>query len=247
MAKSRAVVPLALVAILSGALLHIPFTGGVPVNGQTATPGASETTTPNESALRPPSDGELDTLDVLAESLAVDVSTEGLKKRVKEAVRTLRLDSKSTTEERETAVSDLQAFFNLPIRGNAPRLADAKAAVKAVPDRHPLTPASEPTEASRPFLPEAGVDVVDRFLSGYFDQDALRLEHPKDEAKLLAEDFERLAKTPLKLAILQGAAKAQKTDVRFLVATLPDPIDSYTGWQFDPMLDAITQAIAASD
>ena len=31
------------------------------------------------------------------------------------------------------------------------------------------------------------------------------------------------------------------------MATLPDPIDSFTGWQFDPMLDAIAQGIAESD
>ena len=47
--------------------------------------------------------------------------------------------------------------------------------------------------------------------------------------------------------MLERAAKAQGIRVTFLVASLPDPIDSFTGWQFDPMLDAMTQAIAASD
>jgi hypothetical protein len=34
--------------------------------------------------------------------------------------------------------------------------------------------------------------------------------------------------------------------VRFLIATLPDPIDSYSDWQFDPAMDAIQEAAGAS-
>lgn len=53
--------------------------------------------------------------------------------------------------------------------------------------------------------------------------------------------------TDLRFRALRHVAKRQNTDVGFLIATLPDPIDSFTGWQFDPMLDAISQAVSASD
>lgn len=34
--------------------------------------------------------------------------------------------------------------------------------------------------------------------------------------------------------------------VQFLIATLPDPVDSFAGWQFDPTMAAIEEAVAAS-
>jgi putative Ca2+/H+ antiporter (TMEM165/GDT1 family) len=51
----------------------------------------------------------------------------------------------------------------------------------------------------------------------------------------------------LQVAVLQEVAHRQATQVRFLITTLPDAIDSYSGWQFDLMLDAIAQGAAASD
>ena len=57
----------------------------------------------------------------------------------------------------------------------------------------------------------------------------------------------KLDTTRLRFEALRQVATRQNTDVSFLIATLPDPIDSFTGWQFDPMLDAISQAVSASD
>lgn len=57
----------------------------------------------------------------------------------------------------------------------------------------------------------------------------------------------KLDTTQLRFDVLRRVAARLKTDVNFLIATLPDPIDSFTGWQFDPMLDAISQAVSASD
>ena len=51
----------------------------------------------------------------------------------------------------------------------------------------------------------------------------------------------------LQRTVLQEVARRQNTPVRFLIATLPDPMDSFTGWQFDPMLDAIEQAVVESE
>lgn len=245
MEGKRAVVPLALIAVVFSALFRASSTGGAAAHAQTAASRPSETSTANDSGVgSQPGDEPIDSIDVLGESLGADVSTEGLKKRAMRAVGWLRPDSTSTPEEREAAVAYLRCLFDLPIRRTAPRLAEAKAAVNVLTNLFARTPASA---ASRPFPSQSAVDEVERFLAAYFNQDALRLEHPEDEAKLLAGDFERLDKTSLTLAALHQEADAQRSVVHFMVATLPDPIDSYTGWQFDPMLDAIVQAIAGSD
>src|SRR5262249_34944455 len=48
------------------------------------------------------------------------------------------------------------------------------------------------------------------------------------------------------LDLVRHAAQAAGVSVRFLIATVPDAIDSYAGWQFDPTVDAIQQAAATS-
>src|SRR5262245_41576563 len=45
---------------------------------------------------------------------------------------------------------------------------------------------------------------------------------------------------------LAEAAPRYFDRVQFLVASLPDPVDSFAGWQFDPTLAAIEEAVAAS-
>lgn len=221
MEGKRAVVPLALIAVVFSALFRGSSTGCAAAHAQTAASSPSETSTANDSAVRSqPGDEPLDSLDVLGESLGADVSTEGLKRRATRAVEWLRPDSTSPPEEREAAVAYLRCLFDLPIRRTAPRLAEAKAAVNVLTTPYPRTPASA---ASRPFSSQSAVDEVERFLAAYFNQDALKLEHPEDEAKLLAGDFERLDKTSLTLAALHQEADAQRSRVHFLVATLPDP------------------------
>ncbi|HXB55415.1 MAG TPA: hypothetical protein VN461_11565 [Vicinamibacteria bacterium] len=62
-------------------------------------------------------------------------------------------------------------------------------------------------------------------------------------ARFLTPDLDSAAAT---LPALRKEAEKQSIDVRFLIATLPDPIDSHAGWLFDPLLDAIQSATAAS-
>lgn len=47
-----------------------------------------------------------------------------------------------------------------------------------------------------------------------------------------------------RVAVLQQAAARSGVRVRFLMATVPDPIDSHAGWQFDTVLDAIQQGVS---
>jgi hypothetical protein len=52
----------------------------------------------------------------------------------------------------------------------------------------------------------------------------------------------------LRKCLVDKAAKATNQDVRVetVIATVPDPIDSNLGWLFDPMVDAMQRAAAAS-
>ena len=91
------------------------------------------------------------------------------------------------------------------------------------------------------------VRTIERFIERYFNRDVLTLSQAPAEAVLLANDFHTLDRRALELEVLRRAAAQQQINVHFLIATLPDPIDSFTGWQFDPMLDAIAQAITTDD
>ena len=136
----------------------------------------------------------------------------------------------------------LRAFVRLRIRATAPGLEEVQKAADELPNV-PITGLDATLTPER----QQPLDVIKRFLTGYFDQDALSMRNASDEAKLLAADFEALDKSELKLTVLRQASEAQNTNVEFLIATLPNPIHSYTGWQFDPMLDAMAQAISTSD
>ena len=79
-----------------------------------------------------------DALDTIAESLGVSVTAEGLKGTIGQDIELLRRadDVALSTPEaavarkrRQSAVNRLVAFFGLPIREDAPGLADARAAV----------------------------------------------------------------------------------------------------------------------
>ena len=87
--------------------------------------------------------------------------------------------------------------------------------------------------------------MVDEFFDRYFDSYALSDKSPTKDAVLLAKDFDQLDKSDLKVELLRVMLQS-KNNIEFLITTLPDPIDSYTGWQFDPMLEAITQAVSAT-
>jgi len=56
------------------------------------------------------------------------------------------------------------------------------------------------------------------------------------------------ARREMARAIIQAETRRvdKPVELQFIVATLPDPIDSYAGWQFDPMLESVQQAMSAS-
>ena len=209
--------------------------------GATAAASADKAPPARPAALKS-GDDDLDTLDTIAESLALDTSTEGLRRRAGISLRVLRNAGDVITPPQRLAMVYLKALFALPLRAGQ-GLAEARGAV-GVLDR--VYAAGRSPAASAKEIASA-TSSIEAFLGGYFDTFALTDKNAQKEDLLRARDFDQLDKDPLKIAILGEVAAQRGSRVEFLIATLPDPIDSYTGWQFDPMLDAIAQAVAASD
>jgi hypothetical protein len=139
------------------------------------------------------------------------------------------------------AIGYLTALFRLPLRP-IDSLAPARDAMTILTRAY--ADGSAPSNAAGEI--GTAVRVVDEFFDRYFDSYALSDKSPTKDAVLLAKDFDQLDKSDLKVELLRVMLQS-KNNIEFLITTLPDPIDSYTGWQFDPMLEAITQAVSAND
>ena len=222
----------------AAAISAIVYPGTPTAGARAATPAERPQTTAERSAPRHQSadnDDEIDTLQTIGASLAVDLSTEGLKRRAIGSLRRLQQAGEERQPAPENAVRYFKALVQLPIRPHS-EFAKAKEAVNALEQN--------PTDNQ---TIRAAAASLDAFLARYFDTYALTETQASKDDVLLARDFEQIDKSALQLAILKRTVEDRNIEVRFLIATLPDPIDSYTGWQFDPMLDAITQAVAESD
>jgi hypothetical protein len=236
--KTGSLGPLAVAAVV----IAVIFNPALSRKGNGAVPPAEAGQAPSahSSAGRASSeDDDIDTLDTIGESLAVDLSTEGLKRRANWSLRILESGAGNATRLRN-AVGFLRAFFELRLHPGED-LETAKAGVTRLGEEYTKDASSRSAQA----IQQATNDVR-RFLPAYFDRSAPSDENATKEAVLRARDFELADKTNLKIALLGQVLHDRGSRVEFLIATLPDPIDSYTGWQFDPMLDAITQAVAAS-
>ena len=239
MQKQQALVPVGFAALVTAALAHQPAAAVTQVVAPQASAAPTQAAVPTA---RGSDDGDrIDTFDMLAESLGVDISEEGLIRRTRISLRQLRADQDASSRARGTAF--LRAFFALPLRLTAPGLARAREALEAIDP----SGSDRPIPASDRPVFEGHVGTIERFIERYFNRDVLTLSQAPAEAVLLANDFHTLDRRTLELEVLQRAATQQQINVHFLIATLPDPIDSFTGWQFDPMLDAITQAITTDD
>ena len=244
MDKTHAIVPLALVAAVFGALARRPVVAGA--SHDLRTDAKSATGAPASAA--PASHGEdadLDTIDLLGDSLGVDVTTDGLRRRAARALDTLgspRADGRTG----DKALALLTDLLALPLRADAPGLPAARSAVARLAACRTARVEADTRDRRRSTC-AADLEIVRGFITVYLNQDALRVAEPGHAETLLAGDFALVDKTPLKLAVLDREADDRHTQVDFLIAMLPDPVDSYTGWQFDPMLDAIAQAVSASD
>lgn len=181
---------LVLVAALSiGAL--VPHLARSP--GGSLSPVTSELESKSSSSAQ---SDPLEITDLLAEHFQVDVSTNGLRKRVEAALA----DLSENTEKSSAAAVIVRALFcdgNVAAAGcDSPTATpkDVAAAIRAVKDF-----------VSRP------------------------------------DSFDGFDKSALVRAVIREAAPG--VPIRFLIATVPDPVDSYETWQFDPVVDGLRAAV----
>ncbi len=95
--------------------------------------------------------------------------------------------------------------------------------------------------------PDAVQKEFDGFLQDVSSLSRKTMPLSPEAARLAVAGLNNRDETALKIRLLERQLAFHDSNVRYLIATLPDPIDSYTGWQFDPMLDGMLQAVAASN
>lgn len=62
----------------------------------------------------------------------------------------------------------------------------------------------------------------------------------------VVSDHDDLARSLPRLRKLRDLSERKKFDVEFMIATVPDPIDSHVGWEMDPIIDSIQRAFEAN-
>jgi hypothetical protein len=232
-----------LVAGLAGAA-YIPGSTG---QGKTAQPAAA--------ALSQVADTQsTDALAVLAQHFGLNTTEGALKRRALQAIGRLesaRIDDRipcplpqqwpaePLPTWRQRACDDIEfldTLFGLRIDPEAPGLQHARAAWERL---------NYPQARSGDVRRAADVACVGRFLRWYLNDEALRASNADPQARRWAADFARLDRQQLTQAMVDQAARATRTQLSFLVATVPDGFDSYIGWTLDPALDAIRRAAEA--
>ena len=222
MDKTPALMSVAVLAMVSAVLVPREH----PEGRQASTASEKEAGKEREAAPSAPPDDPYEALNALGESFGIDVSAAGLR-RMAERENRIIVELAASPERRSEAKVFRHKFWEI---------------ARARFDQLPKVTKQCRALASAPALPlrSDGAPEIQAAGKRPFDTDFFKLVSCFFEQKPLDT-------SALKLAVLRQTAKRQDVDVNFLIALLPDPIDSFTGWQFDPMLDAISQAVAASD
>ncbi len=225
MDKTPALMSVAVLAMVSAVLVPREHPESRQASTATQKEAGKEHEAPPPSAGAVPDD-PFEALNALAESFGIDVSAAGLR-RMAERENRIIVELTASPERRSEAKALRHKFREI-----------ARARFDQLPEvtKHCRSLASTPP----PPLKSDGAPEIQAASQRPFDTDFFKLVSCFFEQKPLDT-------SALKLAVLRQTAKRQDVDVNFLIALLPDPIDSFTGWQFDPMLDAISQAVAASD
>lgn len=244
MERSPGLLSLLIVGLLAGGAL-VPHLSPVAVN-ESRSPSAANA---NRAAdRRPPlhDDGAAPFVKLLAEFFKVDVSEAALVRDAHDHVAGL-MSVAATSAEQLTQLDDAQfvrCFFDLD-------LAAAPAALEAF--RRLLGPAGT---CAHPLLPASSdrmaiVKGVRAFVDAYGAPGLIAPPPPEKPAALkphletLRDDAAASARRTMAFLKVRARARSYFDDVRFVVATVPDPIDSHAGWQFDPTMAAIEEAAGA--
>jgi hypothetical protein len=206
---------------------------------------------------RAAAEAAVEPLELIAEHLGVDVSAKGIFRSVLRAVDRLGASDAGGMSD---AVLIWQ-FSQIDFGGHAP----GSDKVKAIGDRlageigryllvrsfaltYPLSSigaAYRFVEGSDFHLVPGERESLSGFVRMYLNDLPQTAKVDKLEFERVSKELPKLDLSALRLAQLQAHAADRGVDVALLVATMPDPIDSYVGWYFDPLMDAFRRGVEA--
>jgi hypothetical protein len=250
MDRRASFLPLTLVALLAGGALipHLSTTSGL----------APSTAQPQEEKPAGPapvrdSDDAVPFVDLMSEMLNVDVSEQGL---IAETRRRMLTDSMApTTAEMVRCFLDLNLHFDPALSAlfnGKTRTAEEtwppcgdiagyqeRFAVGRPPDLRGIEPIVNAALA----VSKAREAIAGESVAGSIGNAVSSLPTAtKSSADQLKVDTGAAATKRMALLTVAEAARAAHVDIDFVIATVPDPIDSYAGWQFDPTVATLQEA-----
>jgi len=194
--------------------------------------------------------GALEAVDLLASYLDVDISPREIAQRVSAAadrlagVPTANDITRSTREEslhqRRADAALIEAFAHLGFTELAPGVRELKGLGRVIRER-----TEESTD--RPSIKPTEHQLLKRFLKAELDEVAPETKSAPYAVERVARDLAHVDMAPLRLKLLRDHADGEHREIQFLIVTLPDAVDSYVGWYFDPMLDGMRRAIEVQD
>jgi hypothetical protein len=239
MERPQGLVPLVLLGLLAGGAL-VPHLGP----GGSNESGAAASEKKSAAGLPAPplgDEGAEPFVHLLAEFFGKEISEAAL---VRDAPSYVDALTSTDALAKFDAARFLRCFFDLDLAATPAELKRFHDAVR------PLGTCDLP-ETKKPWNPGAITATVRPFLESYGAPDAVaasakdKPEELKPHLKALREDVAAAARRTMAFVKVRAAARKYFDDVRFVVATVPDPIDSHAGWQFDPTIAAIEEAAGA--
>ncbi|HXI27694.1 MAG TPA: hypothetical protein VNG89_04715 [Vicinamibacterales bacterium] len=224
----------AMLLVLGGAVA-LPYSrasGSAERGGQAARSSAAPSGSPGDSPSPSRSDDETahtDAVTLLGDFIGVDVSESAmLNDAARMAVAIVAdLEPAATIDELRAAVIDLKNSGDRAASGTV--ASKLRAIVKDARDRHLPAPPRPPIPTAAPVRATAGARAsFESLLVEFLESDSVDVR-----AAAVRKRFADHRDDPI--------------EVEFLIATVPDPIDSNARWTFDPIVTAIQQAAAASD
>jgi hypothetical protein len=215
-------------------------------------------------------------LDLLAEYFGIDISPAALRREMRSVAKEVQRHADYSGPKRSPMQQArlLRAFFCMEVRTSGapiPRKDGFAPLWQDLGDQDPAPPGCTPAANTGGRKKQATLRQVAlrndalrdaaQWIEDYLNDDArrdhvtvtralagVRVAKMVDESRLRADDFDRvdMDKTPLAWELVHEAADRHNTSVQALIATVPDPVDSYESWRFDSYVDAIRQGIEKS-
>ena len=230
MKNERALIPTALLVFLAAGVFYTPARQSA--NGPARAEAPPAAPAPASTAGH---EGEaVEAWDMLADYMNVDISPAGIARRVQDAGDLLAAPAGGISTDRADAARLVIAFCSLPFISSAPHVADVKRLGQILAAR---------LAAGSPAILAEERAWLQPLLSPYpgdIPENVQRADIERPARAFSATDL-----SGLKRQVIAAERVARGLEVNFLVVTVPDPIDSYVGWVFDPFLDTLRRAAEA--